>query len=88
MNWQVVKILPDKVLPDTFKKRSHSLSSKLNEEEMLSELNVRTFDRQIERKKVQMKTLKKKMRKINPACPTDGKWERAWKDIKWMFQEK
>ena len=44
---------------------------------MLSELNVRTFDRQIERKKLQMKTLKNKMRKINPACPTDGKSERA-----------
>ena len=40
------------------------------------------------RKKLKMKTLKKKIRKKNPVRPTNGKSEKAWKNVKGMFHGK
>ena len=39
-------------------------------------------------KKKKKKKIKKKTRKKNPACPTNGKSEIAWKFIKWMLNGK
>ena len=76
-----------KVLTETLKKHCDSLSSKLNKKDgKSSKLNVRNIDKRMEWKK--KKKIKKKTRKKNPACPTNGKSEIAWKFIKWMLNGK